>query len=347
MIEKMKKLTFLVTSKEYESFLQEIRELGVVHIAELQNGGTSPELQEALAYSERCRQALNTLKSASDNYTTDKTFGPSKADASKADSIMDEIERLTARESDLKRSLDSTKRTISTLEPWGNFTKDNFGKLEEAGYKAFFYSCPVKMFDQEWSDKYFATQIAVSNDRCLFIAFSAEKPEISAEAVDMPEESLNFYIKKKADIEAQIESIHERLLQINAEDRDSILAAQVDNENSLSLSKVHLNTESLAEDRIKMMVGWVEADNEKTVCECLDKNQIFYEVEDPDFEDDIPVKIKNGAFSSLFEPILRMYSLPSYHDIDPTPFFAPFFMLFFGLCMGCLLYTSPSPRDLT
>ena len=334
MIEKMKKLTFLVTSKEYESFLQEIRELGVVHIAELQNGGTSPELQEALAYSERCRQALNTLKSASDNYTTDKTFGPSKADASKADSIMDEIERLTARESDLKRSLDSTKRTISTLEPWGNFTKDNFGKLEKAGYKAFFYSCPVKMFDQEWSDKYFATQIAVSNDRCLFIAFSAEKPEISAEAVDMPEESLNFYIKKKADIEAQIESIHERLLQINAEDRDSILAAQVDNENSLSLSKVHLNTESLAEDRIKMMVGWVEAENEKTVCECLDKNQIFYEVEDPDFEDDIPVKIKNGAFSSLFEPILRMYSLPSYHDIDPTPFFAPFFMLFFGLCMG-------------
>ena len=120
------------------------------------------------------------------------------------------------------------------------------------------------MFDQEWSDKYFATQIAVSNDRCLFIAFSAEKPEISAEAVDMPEESLNFYIKKKADIEAQIESIHERLLQINAEDRDSILAAQVDNENSLSLSKVHLNTESLAEDRIKMMVGWVEAENVST-----------------------------------------------------------------------------------
>ena len=72
MIEKMKKLTFLVTSKEYDSFLQEIRELGVVHIAELQNGGSSPELQEALAYSERCRQALNTLKRASDNYTTDK-----------------------------------------------------------------------------------------------------------------------------------------------------------------------------------------------------------------------------------------------------------------------------------
>jgi V/A-type H+-transporting ATPase subunit I len=29
-----------------------------------------------------------------------------------------------------------------------------------------------------------------------------------------------------------------------------------------------------------------------------------------------------------------MYSLPHYHELDLTPFFAPFFMLFFGLCLG-------------
>lgn len=29
-----------------------------------------------------------------------------------------------------------------------------------------------------------------------------------------------------------------------------------------------------------------------------------------------------------------MYSLPRYSDLDITPFLAPFFMLFFGLCMG-------------
>jgi V/A-type H+-transporting ATPase subunit I len=33
-----------------------------------------------------------------------------------------------------------------------------------------------------------------------------------------------------------------------------------------------------------------------------------------------------------------MYSLPNYHDIDPLPLFAPFFMLFFGLCMGDMGY---------
>ena len=38
MITKMKKLTFLVYHKEYEDFLNSLRELGVVHIVEKQQG---------------------------------------------------------------------------------------------------------------------------------------------------------------------------------------------------------------------------------------------------------------------------------------------------------------------
>ena len=35
MIEKMKKITFLLTLREYEGFLGQIQELGVVHVEEL------------------------------------------------------------------------------------------------------------------------------------------------------------------------------------------------------------------------------------------------------------------------------------------------------------------------
>ena len=45
MITKMKKLTFLVYHKEYELFLQKIRELGVVHIVEKQLGEMDDDLQ--------------------------------------------------------------------------------------------------------------------------------------------------------------------------------------------------------------------------------------------------------------------------------------------------------------
>ena len=44
--------------------------------------------------------------------------------------------------------------------------------------------------------------------------------------------------------------------------------------------------------------------------------------------------MRNDKFSRLYEPITKMFSLPNYSELDPTPLFAPFFMLFFGLCFG-------------
>ena len=50
--------------------------------------------------------------------------------------------------------------------------------------------------------------------------------------------------------------------------------------------------------------------------------------------DNPPIKLKNRRFAKLFEMIGNMYSIPTYWELDMTPFFAPFFVLFFGFCMG-------------
>lgn len=44
-----------------------------------------------------------------------------------------------------------------------------------------------------------------------------------------------------------------------------------------------------------------------------------------------PVKLKNGPFSAPAEALVKMYSLPSSHDIDPTPITGFFYYLFFGM----------------
>ena len=54
MITQMKKITFLVTNKEYEQFIAGIRRLGVIHIDQLQSGATSDEfetLEETVGFS--------------------------------------------------------------------------------------------------------------------------------------------------------------------------------------------------------------------------------------------------------------------------------------------------------
>lgn len=47
-----------------------------------------------------------------------------------------------------------------------------------------------------------------------------------------------------------------------------------------------------------------------------------------------PTKLKNNWFTRPFELIVKMYGMPSYHEIDPTPFLAITFCLMFGIMFG-------------
>lgn len=49
-----------------------------------------------------------------------------------------------------------------------------------------------------------------------------------------------------------------------------------------------------------------------------------------------PTKLKNGWFAKPFEMFVEMYGLPSYNDIDPTPYVAFTYCLLFGIMFGDL-----------
>ena len=48
----------------------------------------------------------------------------------------------------------------------------------------------------------------------------------------------------------------------------------------------------------------------------------------------VPILLKNNSFVSPFELMTEMYSMPRYNEIDPTPFFAPFYFIFAGIMVG-------------
>ena len=334
MIQKMKKLTFLVTNKEYDQFLANIRQLGVVHIEELQKGATSEELQANLALAERYKRVFSILDYAKDAYIASDAYAPLSLDATSQDVLLDYVDQLSEGELALKHQLDAVNKDIAALEPWGEFRWETIRELEQQGYTATFYVCPSKLFKQEWRDLYYAVPINDIGGKLYFMTFSKERPDITAEALTLPEKPLSAYVADKDDIEAKIVAVHDKMLAVNEQYRDAIAAGQLDNENNISLSKVHLSHESIADDAVRLLVGWTLAEKTTPVVDYLEQSHIYYELSDPAFDDDVPIQIQNNKFASLFEPILRMYSLPNYHDIDPLPLFAPFFMLFFGLCMG-------------
>jgi V/A-type H+-transporting ATPase subunit I len=53
----------------------------------------------------------------------------------------------------------------------------------------------------------------------------------------------------------------------------------------------------------------------------------------PEKDEEVPVEIENRNTVRPFEVITRLYGMPQYGEVDPTLFLAPFFALFFGLCL--------------
>lgn len=334
MIEKMKKFTFLVTDKEYEGFISSLRQQGVVHVQQLQQGASSQELQQALDLESRYVAALRVLDSAAKTYQV-APHAPALGQASDSLEVLTRIENIQAEEQTLMHERDAIEKDIRVLEPWGNFDMKALQRLAQAsGLTVGFFRCSSKFFRQEWADHYFAIPVNEMSKSTYFLTFSEEKPDIEAEQIFLPQESLQ---EKRAQLDSvlqKLDLIHGELLYIEKLLRSVLLDGQSQTRDSIQLERVHLSDERVAGDSLRLFVGWVRADRTEELTTVLDADHIFYEMEDPAFEDDVPVQITNGRFTSLFEPILRMYSLPNYHDLDPSFYFAPFFMLFFGLCLG-------------
>lgn len=64
------------------------------------------------------------------------------------------------------------------------------------------------------------------------------------------------------------------------------------------------------------------------------RGEVFWTVHEPQEGENIPVRYDNPSWLRPFEFLTTMFAPPRYGEIDPTPLFAPAFILFFGLMLG-------------
>lgn len=106
----------------------------------------------------------------------------------------------------------------------------------------------------------------------------------------------------------------------------------------LSILKSKKDIERYIKQTKKVIIieGWVLKKNQDELKNILYKK--FKELEivfsDPKESDDIPVALKNNKFVEPFESVTELYGIPKYKEFDPTPLFAPFYFIFFGMCLS-------------
>ena len=87
---------------------------------------------------------------------------------------------------------------------------------------------------------------------------------------------------------------------------------------------------------ISLFVEEQHALDVKSSFETIDDVEVEINDADTDKRIQPPTKLKNGLFAKPFGLFVEMYGLPSYHDIDPTPFVAWSYAILFGLMFGDL-----------
>lgn len=335
MITKMKKLTFLVYHKEYDAFLNNLRNLGVVHIAEKQQGmADNSALQEKIRLSARLSATIKLLQNIK---TEEKVTDDSETvSASRGMQILDEVDELLNHKSSLQQQILAYEKELAVLEPWGDFSPESIAKLRDSGYDIGFYISTEANFNEDWIEAYNAMVINRVASKVYFITFTKTNQEIDldVERIKLPDRSYGQTQELILNNKEELLRQEETLQNIARKDIPSLLAARKELNGEIEFDQVVLNTEPAAGEKLMLLQGWLPASEEDPIVAYLNSQSVYYDIKKPAPEDNVPIQLNNKGLFAWFEPICQLYMLPKYNELDLTPFFAPFFMLFFGLCLG-------------
>lgn len=307
MITQMKKYTFLVFHRDYEAFLEQLRNLGVVHITEKAEGQADDEHLQILL------QKADQLK---------KTIAQGAPD------------QLLQEKANIEQRIAATRKEAERMAVWGDFSAERIAELKIAGYELRYFVCPNKQFEPEWG-----IAVTEQGSHTYFVQVS-KTGEVLPELPDFCHEQV-LNEKSAADLQKDIDGLNGLLVAQNARielwAKENIPALEKelqDIRQQIDWQRVTLSTDTIAEGSLKLLEGFCPIDKEKELNQLLEQQGVYYQEEDPTEEDKTPIKLHNNWFARLFEPLTGMYGWPSYQEFDPTPILGPFFLLFFSLCIG-------------
>ena len=303
MITDMKKYTFLVFHRDYEAFLTQLREAGVVHVTQRAAGlAEDADLQALIARRAEIKHLL-------------------------AQGCPD---ALLQEKADIEAQIKSTLKQQEQAAVWGDFSSDTLAKLAQAGYELHFYTCAKKLFQDEWG-----IVVNETKDKVYFVSTLNRDATETLTSVQLPKSASELQHDLDA-LNAELKIANARIEAWKQENEKPLQNELLDIEQQIDWRQVTLNTESSAEGALCVLEGFCPVDETEALNAKLAtlSEALYYEVEDPQPEDATPIKLRNNWFTRLFEPLTGMYGWPSYGEFDPTPILAPFYLLFFAMCMG-------------
>ena len=159
------------------------------------------------------------------------------------------------------------------------------------------------------------------------------------------EEAPSVELEKNLKAQQAVVEAKKKVLEDLQEEKDILRQLQLSAEVTYNeLQKEQAKNGLVNGQHVFVLQGWLTTkavdDVEVQLKEKLGEGEYVFlplEIAEEEYEE-VPTVLENNAFLQPFENLTEMYGLPKYGELDPTPYTAPFYLVFFGMMAADLGY---------
>lgn len=333
MISKMIRYDIVLYAGEQERFVNELRELGLVDIT---TTGWEPSESDRTLLADidsynKAVEFLASFKSEADFNAGAMVY----ASGSEAYEAYTMARNESAR---IQQEVARLRKLAEEIAPWGRFSADDMSRLSERGLTLRYFIAQPAAYDklvEECDPAITIVEISRTQSSVYFVTIAVDNTTIvvDGQEVRLPAKDSVSLLQEVDALLAENKALNEVFSR--AAVSSNLIAAECGAlKERLQGLKVGATAQREVDGELLIMEGWAEAETADKVDKLLEEYpNLVYMKRDATIDDEAPVKLKNNKFAQLFELIGAMYALPKYGTIDLTPLFAPFYMLFFAICL--------------
>ncbi|MCX8095038.1 MAG: V-type ATP synthase subunit I [Caldisericia bacterium] len=368
-IDRMLEIHIFLPKKEFSKYYQFLKLEGKVEIDEIQNiNGLSyfkdkdPEkYDEILKQIEFLIQELSKFKKKG-NFIKD--FIPERIELSFSElqnlvhnfdikKVYEKIHSITKKEEKIKDEIKDIEHKLKVLSPYynlnlnieilsliktlnlkiGELKKVNFKKIEENKER-----CETRIISEDKNNFYILIGYKREDFEFEKLLEKLEFKELEIKNFKgKPKEIVDMYKDKLISLNKTLEDLAKE----KKKESNSIKKIEIIREYYLDKKYEEETKSKIVESKfLTYIFGYIrEKDFNELKNKTKEKFQrVLIYAQEPKNIEKVPVSLSNNKFIKPFEMLVNMYGYPKYRDFDPTPFLAPFFILFFSLCFGDVIY---------
>ncbi len=335
MIARMSKYDFILFTKQSDDFIERLREIGLVDMTTT-SWEPNDEDRERVLNIEQCTKAMLFIESfEGDKERCDAAAKP----FSNGEEAFDNYVALQQRSAALTTEVARLEKLSEELKAWGGFSVEQVDALRREGVFVRLFSAQRSVYDKsiaQWAKSYTIEPISANDSTQYFALVTTSDDELDLDAQELKTPTMDYTA-----VEAQLDEERKALQALDVEFSRVVASKEPLQSYANSLKEllqgvqIKATAERAADDTLLIMQGWAEKATSDRVDALLEEYpNVVYLKSDPTPEDDTPVKLRNGWFAGIFEMVGDLYARPKYGTLDLTPFFAPFYMLYFGICLN-------------